>query len=403
MFEKSDPSVRQNAPKPKNDLGEVAIQAMPTDFYNGQNPVVEFKEVKKEIDLAKFRPLEPTRAEKQDFDKQSAARLKTKNHPANLFTNPKFLLLVGGVIFILAIIGGGIYFWSQSRTRRPIILNNNTNNNSQLAAVRSSTIDNQSVDNTSVITTTSDNKTTTSSLSVDTIEFPSKLLGFGQDYDGDKLSDKAELLLGSDPSLVDSDQDGYLDGHEVFYLYNPAKVEPNRLIGSGQVLDYQNPNFNYKIYYPASWTYGNVDSGYRDMLFTALNGESVEIKVFDLSSGQTFAEWFAKYAPKENIVSWQNFISVFEQIGQVRDDKLAYYFVSNDQVYALVYHASNANQVNYQQIMEMMARSFRTKSNNYIKQWSIGSFTSSTVITTSTISSSTNEKISTTTSSTAAN
>ena len=369
---------------------DLDINSMPSDFYGGKNPVVEFKEEKKEINLNKYQITQPTPAEKKDFNKQQSAPLMKATHPANLLTNPKLLLLVAGIIFVIALIGGGIYFWVILRTPKVIV--KNLKNNTSNIVVSSSVNITSTAD---IVTSTSDISQTTSSLiSTDTITFPSILLGYGQDYDGDKLFDSEETLLGSDPSIMDSDKDGHLDGHEVYYLYNPIGVEPNRLIGSGKVAEYTNPTYNYKIYYPKSWTYGSIDSQNMQVLFTSANGESIETRVFNLSAGEDFNTWFAKYAPKEHLSDLTDFESVFTQKGQVRDDKLVYYFKDDNYIYLILYRAGNNNQVNYRQIMEIMARSFRTSNNSYVKSWAIDS----TVSSTTNIASSTTQTTSSTTS-----
>lgn len=387
MFNKREqPKIKINS-----KTSDLDINSMPSDFYGGKNPVVEFKEEKKEINLNKYKITQPTEAEKKDFNKKQSASLTKATHPANLLTNSKFLLLVAGVIFVVALIGGSIYFWLTTRS------NQSTNNNEVTNTTSSITNDITStpIVTTSISTSSTPNnaQTATSTLLLtDTITFPSILLGYGQDYDSDKLFDSEEALLGSDPSIIDSDKDSHLDGHEVYYLYNPIGLEPNRLIDSGKVTEYTNPTYNYKIYYPKSWTYGSIDSQNKQMLFTALNGESVEVRVFDLSDGEDFNIWFSKYASKEHLSDLTDFESVFMQKGQVRKDKLVYYFKDDNRIYLILYRAGSNNQVNYRQIMEMMARSFRTSGNSYIKSWALNSIASSTV----SITSSTTQTISST-------
>lgn len=263
-----------------------------------------------------------------------------------------------------------------------------------------STVDSNTEITTLVVTTTSETTTTSASLlSKDLLTYPSLLLGKGVDLDGDKLSDKAEAVFGTDASIIDSDQDTFPDGHEVFYLYNPASTSPRKLIDSNLVSEYTNSNYNYKLYYPTSWTLGDIASNKSDVLFTSSDGESVQVKVYSISPTETFDDWFSVYAKGENSMTLSDFTSVFEQKGRSRSDKLVYYFVDGRSVYVIVYVAGLSNAVNYDSVIEMMARSFHTTVNDYVKVWagdSVSSTVSSTPVVNTTTSTVTSTESSTT-------
>jgi hypothetical protein len=399
MFNNKKDKKVEKSSENNNDFN---VQSMPGEFYGGANPVIEFKKVKKEVDPNKFVPQKTTKVERKEFDKKNTKGVNLKKHPANLFTNTKFLLLAAGVIFVVAIIIGGIYYWLQAKETTS---NTNQSSSNVSTVVSTPDVDTTSSDISTITdintpTTTSDSEhNTTSSLSVDVIAFPSILLGRGQDFDGDGLSDKEEKIFGSDPSIVDSDKDTYQDGYEVYNLYTPNGIQPKRLIDSDDIMEYKNPSYNYTLYYPKGWTYGSVDYDYKDILFTSSEGEGVEIKVYDLEGGQIFSEWFSKYAKGEVFDSLTNFESVFKQVGKVRSDKLVYYFVDNNIVYVVVYQASKERQVNYGSIMEMMARSFKTGNNSYSKVWpkDISGITSTSTTSTININSTSTIKTSTST------
>jgi hypothetical protein len=57
----------------------------------------------------------------------------------------------------------------------------------------------------------------------------------GLDSDSDGLTDVEEPLYGTDVRNPDADSDGFLDGNEVFHLYNPAARSSVRLLDSGLV------------------------------------------------------------------------------------------------------------------------------------------------------------------------
>lgn len=334
----------------------VSVQTIPADFYGGINPVVKFKKVEKEISLQPKSKL--TDSEKKMLDKSTAAGSGSVLHPANIFTNKKTALIFGSGLFVVILAGVGSYYYlqirQQTKTFSPpqpkIVIPTTTeqvpevvvNNNEQQPVVPPTT--------------------TALSLAEAPIEFPSLLLGESPDLDKDNLTDAAEELFGSDPSKSDTDSDGYNDGHEVFYLYNPAGKEPKKLIDSGYVKDYSNPLFNYKVFYPATWAVGNTDESFRDVLFSSISGENIELRVFDRIPNQSFADWFSLLAPNEKYQNVLDFQTRFGENGKNRPDNLVYYFTDDSHVYVFIYHTTDSNIVNFRSIMVMMARSFRSAS-----------------------------------------
>ena len=191
------------------------------------------------------------------------------------------------------------------------------------------------------------------------LEVPSILLGSSADSDNDGLSDSEEELFGTDMGKPDTDGDGYEDGLEITNLYSPSVIAPMRLISTDSAKEFMNPYFNYRVYYPASWAAGNVDDKYRDMLFSTITGENIEIRVFDKTPGQTFDDWFSEWAKGEQLGALKDISTVFKGQGRARNDGLVYYFQDENRVYVLVYHVTGGNTVNYRRVIEMMAQSFR--------------------------------------------
>lgn len=327
----------------------VEVESMPAEFYAGNNPVVKFKTVEKEVDL---RP-KITPVEKKLLDKETVPGAHAPLHPANLFLNKKFLIWGGVAVFAIIVGGGSAYFlWIDKLLHPP-------KTPPIVRTTPTTTIDTTStvpiVDVTPPTSTVPD----ITSGKGPTINFPSVLLGDSVDSDNDGLTDTEEDLLGTDPGVADTDNDKYPDGHEVYYLYNPAGKEPIRLISSNLVKEFVNPNFNYKIYVPTKWAIGNVDDDYRDVLFSTVTGEYIEVRTFDKTASQSFESWFSEYAPQEKIDNLVEFTTYYKQTGWRRGDYLVYYFVTTDKVYVLVYHTTDSSIVNFRTIGKVMARSFR--------------------------------------------
>jgi len=344
MFDKKKEEL-SNVKKP-----EVTVSTIPSEFYAGTNPVVTFKNVEKKIELQK-KPDLLSKRDKMLLEKEKAAGSNQPLHPVNLFSNRRFLIFSGISLFILVIGVSAVYYIFFQRIQpKPIVKISPT---TTVDVVPSTSTIINSVDTTS---TTQIPTTTTSEASID---FPSILLTDSVDTDTDKLSDKEEEIFNTDIGVADTDNDGYTDGHEVYYLYNPAGKEPMRLIASGLVKEFINPNFNYKLYYPSNWAIGSVDSEYKDVLFSTLTGENIEVRVFEKQGFEDFISWFGKWAPREKFDELEDFASYLKENGRRRKDGLVYYFEDTNHVYVLVYHpALETSIINYRRIIEVMGRSF---------------------------------------------
>jgi hypothetical protein len=53
------------------------------------------------------------------------------------------------------------------------------------------------------------------------------------------------------------------------------------------------------------------------------------------------------------------FESVFKETGFARKDNLVYFFPKGNQVFAILYHTTDSNVVNYHMVIKMLARSFQ--------------------------------------------
>ncbi|MDD4477371.1 MAG: hypothetical protein PHY40_04480, partial [Patescibacteria group bacterium] len=331
---------------------DIKVQSIPVEFYGSANPVIKFKNIEKEIMMNKG--VIASESEKALFEKSSAAGAGKPMHPANIFSNRKFLIFSAVGVFALFIVGTSVYYWRQETAKK------------QTAAIPAAPA-----------TQTTVEPTTTEELAeqpaveqpeakeeIETIVeeapiiFPSLLLGDSPDLDGDDLSDTAEESFGLDSALADTDKDNFQDGHEIYNLYNPAGFEPMKIADSGLIREFTNPVWGYAIYYPSSWDLGNVDENYKQVLFSALSGENIEARVFEKDASESFADWFAKWAPNERFDELKSFTSVFKVDGFRRDDYLVYYFPTETKVFVIIYNTTDSNEVNYRIVAKMMARSF---------------------------------------------
>ncbi len=340
-------------PEIKKPELELNVQTMPVDFYGGVNPVIKFKKVEKIVVLSPRQPT-LTAVEKKILDKSTAAGSGLALHPASLLTNKKYVIIFGVGLFVAIAAGASVYYYFQLKSKsvqpspKPPVISMITTTPVVIAPIPATT-------SIPIATTTPAAPSIPAAVA---LEFPSSLLGESADLDKDNITDVAEEIFSTDPSKPDTDEDSYNDGHEVFYLYNPAGVEPMKLIASGMVKEYKNFVQGYSVYYPNNWAVGVVDEESRDVLFSTITGENIEIRAFDMALNETFADWFSRLAPNEKYGELQDFASRFFSSGKTRGDGLVYYFVDKNRVYAMVYHTTDSNTVNYKSVMLMMARSF---------------------------------------------
>lgn len=347
---------KKNTTSSEKSLPPVQAQTMPSDFYGGLNPVVHFKKVEKEIVVKKNSALTP--GEKKMLDQATAVGSGDATHAVQIFSNKKTAALFLLAIFGLLLAGmGGYYVWQNSKQiggkipQAPRISVSSTVNSNVLVSTNTA-------EQVAAPSTTSDAAPIVKNGDEVAIDFPSPLLVDSADLDEDDITDTAEDIFNTDPSKPDTDEDGYNDGHELFYLYNPAGKEPMRLVESGLVKEYKNPVFGYSVFYPVSWAVGDVDNEGKQVLFSTLTGENIEIRVLDRLPQESFEDWFARWAPNQKFADVTDFTSRFFGSGKKRSDSLVYYFYDAEHVYVVLYHTTDSRVVNYRSVISMMARSF---------------------------------------------
>lgn len=203
----------------------------------------------------------------------------------------------------------------------------------------------------------------TSYMLIEPVSFPRILLVDSPDNDSDQLTDAEEEIFLTNPDLLDSDGDGYHDSQEILNLYNPNMFAPVKIIDSGLVKEYINPIWRYRLYYPTSWQIGEVDKESRQVLFSTISGDFIEVRVFDRINGQSFQEWFAVNIEGEKFQDLNLVINRFKEEGMRRKDGLVGYFVSDTHVTVLIYHPGVMAAVPYRNVMRMVFESFRSTKN----------------------------------------
>ncbi len=125
----------------------------------------------------------------------------------------------------------------------------------------------------------------------------------GKDSDSDGLTDVEETIIyKTNPDLPDTDLDGFLDGNEVFHLYNPSAKSPGTLLEAGFVSTTTIPP-NIQLMYPSLWKTQVGENLSLSILTTT--GETFVVNVISQTQEaleQTILNWIGEQGGQENVV-----------------------------------------------------------------------------------------------------
>jgi len=187
--------------------------------------------------------------------------------------------------------------------------------------------------------------------------FEQDLVG-GVDSDSDGLTDVEEALYGTSPQLPDSDEDGFLDGNEVFHRYNPNGTAPGSLFESGLVKLFDNPSYSFSIFYPSVWTIRALPVTSEPVVFTATTGEVVQVMQYEKDPTLSIIDWFLSQdggaTTAEDLLE---FTTKEGYSGVMNPDRLTAYIDAEGLVYVVSYNVGTKTTINYLQTFQMMLNS----------------------------------------------
>jgi hypothetical protein len=184
---------------------------------------------------------------------------------------------------------------------------------------------------------------------------PPTLPPAGLDSDSDGLTDVEEPLYGANLKDPDTDHDTFLDGNEVFHLYNPASGKNAKLLETNLVKVVQSPA-GWKMLVPVTWK-ADVSSDGLKGVFSSGNGETFSVALEDNPSRLSIMDWYlAKYP---GTLSSQAVLKTTKSgvEGLVGLDPLTTYFPWGDKVLVFAYDLDGKPFVNYRTTYEMMQNS----------------------------------------------
>lgn len=180
----------------------------------------------------------------------------------------------------------------------------------------------------------------------------------GTDTDADGLTEKEEAIFQTDSKRPDTDADGFLDGNEVFHLYNPSAVAPVDLLASGIVKLYRNASEGYSIYYPALWSTSST-SDTSMVSFLAVDTESINVTAKKTVASITLRSWYLSEYPKADINELQSYTSKEGYQGLQDKNRLTTYIKEGNKVLIIKYILGKTSTIWYRRLYDMMLNSLK--------------------------------------------
>jgi len=177
----------------------------------------------------------------------------------------------------------------------------------------------------------------------------------GLDSDSDGLTDVEEPLFGTSSRDPDADKDSFLDGNEVFHLYNPAGGASVKLLESGLVKPFES-SVGWKVFVPTTWKVEMSDDGMEGTITTG-HGETFSVAMEPNSKAEGLLDWYLTRNPgtlSSQVIS----ITTKSGIdGLEGADLLTTYFLWDNMVLVFKYNLNSQSFVNFRLTYEMMKNS----------------------------------------------
>jgi hypothetical protein len=176
----------------------------------------------------------------------------------------------------------------------------------------------------------------------------------GTDTDSDGLTNREELLYGTDFRSPDTDGDTFLDGNEVFHRYDPNGLAPSTLLDTGAVRVLERAGLPLTLYYPASWS---VSAASKDgkVIFRSEENGSIEL-VYEKKDALTdLSAWM-----KAEGISLKGIEETMTKEGYLArsiEDGRAVYLDLGDWVVSAVYDLGDGMSIEFLQTFKMMMNS----------------------------------------------
>ena len=177
----------------------------------------------------------------------------------------------------------------------------------------------------------------------------------GLDTDSDGLTDAEESQYGTSSQKPDTDGDRFLDGNEVFHLYNPAATAPGKLLESGLVRSLSSPS-GWVMYVPATWTSTPDETDTSRLTLQSGRGERFAVSVESNPSTQELGPWVAARV-NQPVESLGEFTTKGGLRGVYSADRMQAWLAWGNAVFHITYDLQSQPFLNFRTTLEMMLNS----------------------------------------------
>jgi len=178
----------------------------------------------------------------------------------------------------------------------------------------------------------------------------------GLDTDSDGISDLEESIFGADPRSPDTDGDGFLDGNEVFNLYNPNGRAPAKLQESG-LMRSVSADMGWSLLVPKDWTSEIDDSTGGKATIKSTHGETFVVAVEENPQHQDIIDWYMAKNPDVDKSQILFFRSKGGYEGIIGVDLLTTYIPWDGKIFTFTYKMNNQPFINFRTAYSMMLNS----------------------------------------------
>lgn len=187
-----------------------------------------------------------------------------------------------------------------------------------------------------------------------------KLPPAGLDTDSDGLTDLEEALFGTNARAPDADNDGFLDGNEVFHLYNPSGQAPARLLDL-PIMKTVEAKVGWAMSLPSAWTINLDNQDGTKATIDTKRGETFVVTVEENPNAKTILDWYLESHPGVVVSQVLQYRSKGGYVGIIGADLLSTYIPWGSKVFVFTYELGNQPFINYRTTYSMMLNSLALK------------------------------------------
>lgn len=183
-----------------------------------------------------------------------------------------------------------------------------------------------------------------------------KLPPAGLDTDSDGITDLEEQLYGTDPRSPDTDADGFLDGNEVFNLYNPNGKAPASLLDSKIVRSVETP-IGWVMSVPSAWSIKLDSADGSAATIDSHHGERFVVSVEPNPEKKPVLDWYLAKHPDAKLTQVLQYRSKRGYEGIIGADLLTTYIPWGDRIFILTYDVDDQPFINFRTTYYMVLNS----------------------------------------------